>query len=74
MNEALADLYAITEEKKYLDISLRFNHLAVIDSAKSHRDALTGLHANTQIPKFIGLARQYELTGDRDLKEAASFF
>jgi len=74
MNEALADLYAITGEKKYLDISLRFNHLAVIDSAKSHRDALTGLHANTQIPKFIGLARQYELTGDRDLKEAASFF
>ncbi len=74
MNEALADLYAITGERKYLDISLRFNHHAVIDSAQSHRDALTGLHANTQIPKFIGIARQYELAGDADLKEAALFF
>ena len=27
-------------------------------------DNLTGLHANTQFPKFIGAARQYELTGD----------
>ncbi len=74
MNEALADLYAITGERKYLDISLRFNHHAVIDSAKSRRDALTGLHANTQIPKFIGIARQYELVGDAELKEAALFF
>jgi DUF1680 family protein len=74
MNETLANLYALTGEKKYLDISLRFNHHRVLDPAEQQVDKLTGLHANTQIPKFIGNARQYELTGDATLKTAAMFF
>jgi uncharacterized protein len=74
MNEALANLYALTGEEKYLKISLRFNHHRVLDPATRGEDALTGLHANTQIPKFIGNARQYELTGDRSLQTAALCF
>ncbi len=74
MNEALANLYALTGEKKYLDLSLRFNHHRVIDPLEDGQDHLTGLHANTQIPKFIGLARQYELTGDTKLGSGASNF
>jgi DUF1680 family protein len=74
MNEALANLYALTGEEKYLKISLRFNHHAVVDPAVRGEDKLTGLHANTQIPKFIGTARQYELTGDTTLKAASLFF
>ncbi|NLH18242.1 MAG: glycoside hydrolase family 127 protein, partial [Phycisphaerae bacterium] len=74
MNEALANLYGLTGEKKYLDISLRFNHKALLVPASEKRDNLTGLHANTQIPKFIGHARQYELTGREDLKTASLFF
>jgi DUF1680 family protein len=74
MNETLANLYALTGEDKYLKISLRFNHHAVIDPAEHQVDKLTGLHANTQIPKFIGTARQYELTGDTALQTASLFF
>ena len=74
MNETLANLYALTGEDKYLKISLRFNHHAVLDPAEKEQDKLTGLHANTQIPKFIGNARQYELTGDQALKTASLFF
>lgn len=74
MNETLANLYALTGEEKYLKISLRFNHHRVIDPAENQEDKLTGLHANTQIPKFIGTARQYELTGDPVLKTASLFF
>jgi uncharacterized protein len=74
MNEALANLYGLTGEKKYLDISLRFNHHRVIDPLEAGQDKLTGLHANTQIPKFIGLARQYELTGDTNLEAGAKNF
>ncbi len=74
MNETLANLYALTGEEKYLKISLRFNHHRVIDPAERQEDKLTGLHANTQIPKFIGTARQYELTGDPALKTASMFF
>lgn len=74
MNECLANLYALTGEEKYLAISKRFNHRAVIAPAARREDTLTGLHANTQIPKFIGTARQYELTGDETLRAASQFF
>jgi hypothetical protein len=74
MNEALASLYALTGEKKYLEMSLRFNHHRVIDPLEAGEDRLTGLHANTQIPKFIGLARQYELTGEPPLRDGARNF
>ena len=74
MNEVLADLYGLTGDEKYLQASLRFNHMAVIGPAEQRQDRLTGLHANTQIPKFVGTARQYELTGDPALKTASEFF
>src|SRR5664279_5302348 len=74
MNECLANLYALTGEEKYLAISKRFNHQAVIGPAMLRQDRLTGLHANTQFPKFIGVSRQYELTGDESLRSAATFF
>lgn len=74
MNEALANLYALTGEKKYLDLSLRFNHHRMLDPAEKEQDNLTGFHANTQFPKFIGNARQFELTGQPALRTAVTFF
>src|SRR4029078_2963129 len=56
MNEALANLSALTGEEKYLKLAQRFNHRAVLAPALEQQDKLTGLHANTQIPKFIGTA------------------
>jgi DUF1680 family protein len=74
MNEALANLYGLTGDRKYLEIAQRFNHMAVIGPASKRQDRLTGLHANTQVPKFVGTARQYELTGEEWLKTASVFF
>ena len=74
MNEVLANLYAATGEEKYLRLSQRFNHHAILDPFAKGEDPLDRNHANTQIPKFIGVARQYELTGDPDLKTIASGF
>ncbi len=74
MNESLAELYARTGNEKYLKLSRRFHHRAVLDPLAHEEDRLAGLHANTQIPKLIGLARRYELTGDQTDKTAASFF
>ncbi len=74
MNESLAELYARTGNEKYLRLSRRFHHRAVLDPLTREEDRLAGLHANTQIPKLIGLARRYELTGDETDKRAASFF
>jgi DUF1680 family protein len=74
MNEALADLYALTGQQKYLDLARRFYHKAVLDPLRLGVDDLTGLHGNTQIPKVIGAARQYELTADSSFKDIAEFF
>lgn len=74
MNEVLADVYRLTGERKYLDLAQRFNHKAVFDPLAEGRDELRGLHANTQIPKIIGAAVQYELTGDKRLKRIVENF
>src|SRR5688572_6623932 len=74
MNESLAELYARTGDENYLKLSRRFHHKAVLDPLARREDRLRGLHANTQIPKVIGLARRYELTGDASERTSAEFF
>ena len=74
MNESLAEVYAITGNQKYLDLSKRFHHKAILDPLAAQRDELAGKHANTQIPKIIGCSRRYELTGNKQDSTIASFF
>ncbi len=74
MVEVLADVYSMTGDEKYLALSRRFTHHAVIDPLVAGRDQLKGLHDNTQVPKIIGSARRYELTGDSSDRAAAEFF
>jgi len=74
MNEVMADIYAITGDKKYLTAARRFDHKAVLDPLEHKEDRLTGLHANTQIPKVIGLERIATLTGDKAADAGARFF
>ena len=64
MNEALANLYAVTGNTNYLALSAAFNHAKILDPLARGEDRLTGIHANTQIPKIIGATREYEFTGD----------
>ena len=74
MNEVLADVSAITGDTKYLTLAKRFSHRAILEPLQHHEDKLTGLHANTQIPKVIGFTRIAELSGDASYREAAEFF
>jgi uncharacterized protein len=74
MNETLADIYAITGNEKYLKLSRRFNHQAVLGPLEHEEDHLTGLHANTQIPKVIGLERIATLSGDKEADTGARYF
>ena len=74
INEVLAELYGITGNRKYLDMSHVFHHKSIIDSLAHHKDILAGKHANTQIPKFVGTARRYELTGEESDYEASEYF
>lgn len=74
MNEVLAELAAVTGKEAYLRLAQRFNHRAVLDPLSRREDQLTGLHANTQFPKILGVARQYELTGLAYGRTIATFF
>jgi len=74
MNEVLADVAQMTGDSKYMDLALRFSHQALLQPLEKHEDKLTGLHANTQIPKVIGFKRIGELTGRKEMADAAAFF
>lgn len=74
MNEAYADLAAITGRADYADMARRFSHRAILDPLLERRDDLTGRHANTQIPKAVGYAATAAVTGDTDLEGAARHF
>lgn len=74
MNEVLADVYALTNDPKFLALSERFCHQAVLVPLSEGRDALNGLHSNTQIPKIVGFERLYELTGKPEYHAASEFF
>ena len=74
INEVLAELYGLTDNSKYLEMSKIFHHKCIIDSLANHNDILAGTHANTQIPKFVGTARRYELTGDVSDYDASEYF
>nr|WP_315393663.1 glycoside hydrolase family 127 protein [uncultured Duganella sp.] len=74
MNEVLADVSQMTGQKKYMDLAMRFSHQAILRPLEEGEDRLTGLHANTQIPKVIGFKRIGDITGRRDWQKAAQFF
>lgn len=74
MNEVLADLYADTGDKRWLALSYRFEHNAVLNPLKRHEDLLGGLHANTQVPKLLGSLARFAAVGDPGDGFAAGFF
>ena len=74
MNEVLADLYADTGDKRWLALSHRFDHQAVVGPLSRREDKLAGLHGNTQVPKLLGVLKQYMYTGNEANGIAARFF
>ena len=74
MNEVLADLYADTSDKRWLNLSHHFDHHAVLDPLARREDRLAGLHGNTQVPKLLGVLMRYIYTGDKSDGAAAEFF
>ena len=74
MNEVLADAYAISGDKKYLDCAKRFSHRRILTPLSQRQDRLDNLHANTQVPKVVGFERIAELSGEEYYHTAGAFF
>jgi len=66
MNEVMARLYRITNEKRYLDVAKSFDNIKMFygNALHSHGlaknvDTFRGLHANQHIPQIIGALEIY---------------
>lgn len=75
MLESLVELSARTGNNKYLDLSKRFYHTAMMDPlSQGNGLVLEKVHANMQVPKVIGAARLYEVTARPEGERIAETF
>ena len=74
MNEVLANIYAVTGNIKYLKAAHLFQDDFVMGKLANQIDPMPGKHSNTNVPKAIAAARQFELTGSLKDSTIASFF
>lgn len=64
MNESLLDAYQLFGDAKYLAAAKKYTHKAMLNGMQTLNPAfLDGKHANTQVPKFIGMERIGEMDG-----------
>ena len=62
MNESLLDAYQLFGDAKYLAAAKKYTHKSMLNGMQTLNPAfLDGKHANTQVPKFIGMERIGEL-------------
>ncbi len=74
MNDSFYNLYAITGNLQDKWLAEFFYHNEALDPLKEHVDNLNTKHANTNIPKLIGLVRDNELEGSVTNLGTADFF
>lgn len=74
INECFYNLYAITGNRESKWLAEFFYHNEMLDPLKEGKDILDKKHANTYIPKLLGLARNYELEGIGEGGKTADFF
>ncbi|MFK3888278.1 beta-L-arabinofuranosidase domain-containing protein [Sphingomonas sp. NPDC079357] len=74
LNESFAELHARTGDARWLRLAERIYDKRNLDPLTQKVDQLANFHANTQVPKLIGLARLHEITGKPEQATAARFF
>lgn len=74
MNELLYNVFALTGDSSTRDLAHRFDHERIFAPLAASRDELKGLHVNTTIPKILGAARRYELTGEPRSRRIGEYF
>ena len=61
MNESLLDAYQLFGDKKYLNAAKKYTHKAMLNGMQTlNKTFLDNKHANTQVPKYIGMERIFE--------------
>ncbi|MDC7239108.1 MAG: glycoside hydrolase family 127 protein [Spirochaetales bacterium] len=74
MLELWADLYGMTGEAEYLELTRFYGSPSLFDRLLKGEEALSHTHANASIPWIQGAARVYEATGDVYYREVVEAF
>ncbi len=74
MNDALYELYRITENKDYFEAAHQFDEEELFQKLYEGKDILNNLHANTTIPKILGALKRYQITGEEFYYTVAEHF
>ncbi|MBV9851518.1 MAG: glycoside hydrolase family 127 protein, partial [Armatimonadetes bacterium] len=74
MANVLYDLYAARRRPADLALAHRFDQASFLGPLALRHDDLTGIHANTHLPKILGAARRYELLEDPDYHTVVAYF
>ena len=75
MNESLLDAYQLFGDQKYLTAAKKYTHKAMLNGMQTlDTHFLDGKHANTQVPKFIGMERIGEVISSSQYLTAAENF
>ena len=76
MNDALYELYKLTNKANHLAAAHIFDETSLFTTTAAGTDTMSGRHANTTIPKFIGALNRYRTlaTGEQSYLTAADQF
>ncbi len=74
LNETFADLYRDTGDEKFLKIAKEKFNDGFFGPLREGKDMMDRNHANTQMPKVVGLASIYDITHDEADKKAVMTF
>ena len=74
MNDTLAEIYNLTGNTNYLKLAEKFCQKLILNPLSKGIDELEGKHGNSQIPKILGAARLYGITGNEYYKDSVNFF
>ncbi len=74
IGEVFWKLYAETKDETHKALAQRFRHHWLVDDLAAGKDNLAGKHANTQVPKVIAEAVNYEVTGDDFARKVSKNF
>ena len=77
MNESMLDAYQLFGDEKYLDAAKKYTHKTMLNGMQTLSTTfLDGKHANTQVPKYIGMERiaEEDATATTYRKAAENFW
>ncbi|MBO4800886.1 MAG: glycoside hydrolase family 127 protein [Bacteroidaceae bacterium] len=74
MNESLLDAYQLFGDEKYLKAAKRYTHQTMLNGMQTlNTTFLDNKHANTQVPKYIGMERIGELESSKFKVQSSQF-